>query len=238
MTAPGFAPISHPWVRHRLAVAFRFVDAFTGAPITLPLDVRVETIAPPYPEMPRLPWTARRAADGTYRLFASNATLPPVGAVDVVVSAPGGEYADREPAAVVLPRPIAGLFPARSDFIVTRRLWPTRQLALPVGETAVIGNVRTAAGAPAAGYRVTLGEPPIPAGAPYGYTDAGGDFLLRLPNVRTLSPPPASAIRAAASIGIELRAPPAFAALVAPASPVFPLPVTIGQPSTLFITIP
>lgn len=238
MTAPGFAPISHPSVRHRLAAALRFVDAFTGAPITLPLDVRVEAIAPAYVGMPRLPWRAQRAVDGSYRLFATNATQPPVGPIDVVVGAPGGEYLDLEPAPIVLPRPIAGPFPVRSDFLVTRRLWPTRRLTIPIGETAVIGSVRTAAGAAAAGYRVTLGEAPIPAAAPYAYTDAAGDFLMRLPNVRTLSPPPGSVIRAAAPLSVEIRSPPAFAALIAPTSPAFPLPVAIGRPSTLFITIP
>ena len=237
MTAPGFAPISRPWVRHRLAVALRCVDAFTGALVTVPLDVRVETLAS-YPDMPRLPWRAQRATDGTYRLLTTNETQPPAAAVDVVVTAPDGEYLDLEPAPIVLPRPIAGPFPVRGDFIVTRRLWPTRRLPLPKGETAVIGTIRTAAGAPAAGHRVTLGEAPIPPGAPYGYSDASGDFLVRLPNVRTLSPPPASVIRATASLSIELRAPPAFAALVAPTAPAFPLPVPIGQPSTLFITIP
>lgn len=238
MTAPGFAPISHPSVRHRLAVALRFVDAFTGTLITLPLDVRVETIAPAYVGMPRLPWRAQRAVDGSYRLLATNGTQPPVGPIDVVVSAPGEEYLDLEPAPIVLPRPIAGTFPVRSDFLVTRRLWPTRRLALPVGETAIVGTIRTAGGAAAAGYRVTLGEAPIPAAAPYGYTDADGDFLVRLPNVRTLSPPPGSVIRAVAPLSIEIRSPPAFAALVAPTAPAFPSPAPIGRSSTLFITIP
>lgn len=241
MTLPfdprAFAPLSYPTVRHRLAMAMRFVDVFTGATILLPLDVRIEVLAA-YAGMPRLPWRAVRAADGTYRFLTSVNTVPPVAAVSVVVTAPGGEYLDLEPAPVALPRPIAGTFPARSDFIVTRALWPTRVLALPVGETAVTGRVRTAANAPASRYRVTLGEAPIPAGAPYGYTDADGGFVVRLPNVRTLSPPPALAIRATAPLSVELRAPPAFAALVAPTSPAFPVPIPIGQTTTLFITIP
>jgi hypothetical protein len=215
----------------------RFIDAFTGALITLPLEVRVEAL-PAVVGMPRLPWRAYHAGDGTYRFQTTGWTIPPVGATVILVTAPGGEYLDLEPAPVVLPRPIAGPFPTRGDMIVTHRLWPTRRLTLPIGETAVVGTLRTVAGAAAAGYRVTLGEAPIGAATPYGYTDATGDFLVRMPNVRTMSLPPASAIRTDAPLSIEIRSPPAFAALIAPAAPAFPLPVTIGRSSTLFITIP
>jgi hypothetical protein len=237
MTWPSaLASISHPVVRHRLAVALRFVDAFTGAAIAVPLSVRAEVL-PVVPGMPRIPWHAVRAGDGTYRLLTTGTTVQPVGAIDVIVTALDDEYLDAEPAPVMLPRPLAGPLPTRADFIVTRTLWPTRRLALPAGETSVVGNVRTAAGVAAVGYRVTLGELPI-AAAPYAYTDAAGDFLVPLPSVRTLSPPPGSAMRTSAPLGIEIRSPPAFAALVVPATPVFPWPAPIGRSSTLFVTIP
>ena len=239
MTGPGsFAPISHPAVRHRLAAAIRFVDAFTGSPVTVPLQVEVTMLAA-FPGMPRLPWRAVPAEDGTHRLITTGNAVPPAAAVALTVVAPGGEYADREPATILLPRPIAGPFPTRADMLVTHVLWPTRRLSLAPGEMAVVGTVRTAAGTPAANHRVRFADGALGPGTPYAYTDDGGDFLFRLPFVRALvGSPLGGTIRVAAPIDSEVRSPPAYATAIAPSSPTFPVSMPVGRPTMLLITIP
>ena len=192
MTAP-LTP--RPEVRHRLAAAIRFEDAFTGQPVPARLDVRAETL-PILAGMPLLPWRALRAGDGTYRFLVSRNTAMPAGGIPITVTAPDGEYQNFEPFTLNLPRPIAGPLVTRADFLVRRTIWPTRRLHLPPGETGVIGRIVDAAGVPVAGLRVRMAEAagPIAPTVPYTYSAADGTFLMRFPGLlaSTGTPPTGS----------------------------------------------
>jgi hypothetical protein len=168
-----FIPFSPFRVTHRLAFACAFTDEFTGEPVRSPLSVTI----------PLLGLTAFRSEqEATYRFQATNAEVP-TGSVSVIVSSLLQDYASFEPITVSLPI-IPGTPPLRNDFLVTRSLWPTRRLALPPGETAVVGRVVPAApGLSVAGLRVVLSVGPPPLDAPYAYTDAHGEFLFRLPTL-------------------------------------------------------
>ena len=111
-------------IRHRLAAVVQFVDAFTGRPIDLPLDVRVEAL-PPGAGLPPLPWRAIRVAeDATYRFLVSNDFVMPAGPITIAADAPGAQYVNVEPLSVTLPRALLAHppTPARSDFLVQHRL--------------------------------------------------------------------------------------------------------------------
>ena len=233
-------------VRHRLAAAFRFTDAFTGKPVTSPLDVLVETL-PIVPGMPNLPWEAVAApTDGSYRFFVTNETVMPVGAINVTVSSLRGDYFDFEGGAIVLPLPFTAHppTPARSDFLVTRTLWPTRSLKIPPGETAVVARVRSAGATPVDRLRVKiwsgLGPPPA---TPYTYTDGSGELVFRLPALKTVV---GGVITPTATMSLEIRVPPAYVTTVAPtqivtdAGTVLPIPFTLdlGRITNLLISIP
>ena len=227
-----------PSIRHHLAAAIRFEDVFTGQPAEAELDVRVEVL-PVVPRMPRLPWQARRASDGTYRLLVSQSTAMPVGPVTVTVTAPSGEYENYQPFVLALPLPWAGPLPTRADFLVRRTIWPTRRMRLQPGESGVIGRVVDGTGTPVSGLRVRMAEAPapIPAAVPATYTAADGTFLVRLPALRSMTgSPPVATPRTTASLVMELLTPAMTPVL--PTSPPFPVVVTIGRVTTLLITVP
>jgi hypothetical protein len=235
-----------PVVRHVMGVALRFVDVFTARPIDIPLDVRVDTLALPPPpppparppRWPALPWRAlRRSEDATYRLLVSDDMTLPTGAIAVTVSAPGSEYVNYEPFSVALPRPHVAHPPTpdRSDYLVERSLWPTRLARLGAGETAIVGRVRSGGVNPVARLRVRLSPAPVPP-TPYTYTDDRGDFVFRLPGLKRQVV--GSTVTSTASLQIELHAPPAYAAIVAPVAPAFPLTVTLGQVTVIEIQVP
>lgn len=238
MTADARTDRSH--VVHRLSAAIRFVDAFTAKAVTQPLDVRAEVL-PVVLGMPNPPWLAVRGpSDDTYRFFVTDNTVAPVGPIPVSVSAPGEEYASfelLEPFTVTLPRPVVAHPPTpdRSDFLVERTLWPTRLLKVPPGETAIVGRVTNASG-PVPALKVRMGKAPGPLPAtPYTYTSDSGEFVVRLPSLKTVN---GGVPTTTASILIELLVPPAYAVTVAPTAPVFPISVRLGQVTTLQITVP
>jgi hypothetical protein len=233
-------------VRHRLGSAVQFIDAFTAAPVRVPLDVRVETL-PAVIGMPRLPWRAVRGpGDDTYRFLVTNETVAPVGNVDVRVDAPGREYASFEPFALTLPRPLTAHppTPARSDFLVRHALWPTRALLLPPGETAIVAQLRSAGATAVARLKVTIwpdGQPQ-PA-SPYAYTSDAGELVYRLPDLKTVV---GGVVSATASLRIDLKLPPAYTTAVVPTQisddvgTVLGLPFSIrlGQVARLAIDLP
>ena len=220
-------------IRHRLATAVRFVDMFTSRPVTVPLDVRAESL-PPVVGMPALPWRAVAGPnDGSYRLLVSNDTAMPGGAITLDVTAPGAQYFDFEPLVVTLPRPLVAHppTPARSDFLVEHTLWPTRALRLPPGETAVAGRITSGGASPRAGLKITIwrdGSPMPP--SPYTYSDDRGEFVFRLPDLKTVV---GGVIAAAASLRINLALPPLFTTSVAPVQITTDAGVVLGVPFSI-----
>lgn len=241
-------------VRHRLAAAFRFVDIFTGKPVGVPLDVRVEAFPLPFVKgRPNLPWRAVPGPnDGTYRFFVTNDTVMPASpspipvTVSVPTNAPKEAYVSFEKVEVTLPLPLTAHppTPARSDFLIEKTLWPTRAVKVPAGETAVVAVVKTAGATSIEKLMVKLwtglGPPPV---SPYAYTDASGEFLFRLAELKTVV---GGVISTTATVNIEIRVPPTYAAAVVPtqiktdAGAVLPLPfpLRLGQVTTLEISIP
>jgi hypothetical protein len=215
-----------PRVLHRLAVVLRFVDAFTDAPVRVPLAVSI----------PARAWPARYAeTDATYRFLVTDADLP-AGTFAVAVTAPGGEYVSWEPIAVQLPPPgLAHAPPLRAgDFLVTRPLWPTPRLRLPPAETAVVGRVVSASAAPVAGLRVALFKPPgAPPAAPYTRTDARGEFLFRLPHLRGSAS--GGVVVSKAAVAAEVRDASNNPLAVTPAGP---QDVPLGKASVLTFGVP
>ena len=182
-------------VTSRLAVALRFVDAFTETLVPVALHVSI----------PTLNWLAVfRPPDGTYR-FVTLRELPS-GPFGVAVTVPGGEYVNWEPFQVSLPCATPTAPPVKAaDFLVTRALWPTPRLRLPYGETAVCGRLVGGAGQSVDNLRVTLFESsgPVPASAPYARTDRDGRFLFRLPTWKRQFN--GSSAVTTALLGIEVR---------------------------------
>jgi hypothetical protein len=233
-------------IRHRLAAALRFVDAFTARPIAVPLDVRAEAL-PVVPGMPALPWKATPApSDESYRLLVSNDTAMPAGAIDVDVTAPGGQYVNFEPLVVTLPRPLVAHppTPARSDYQVQHPLWPTRSLKLPPGETAIIGRFTSGGVSPIAPLKTTIwldGTPMPP--APYSYSTDRGEFVHRLPTLKTVV---GGVVTPTASLRIHIALPPLYTTAVGPAQITtdigvvlaVPFSVRLGQVTTLVIALP
>jgi hypothetical protein len=233
-------------VRHRLGSAVQFVDVFTSKPVDCPLDVRADTL-PIVPGMPRVPWRAVRGRnDDTYRFFVTNAVVMPVGPIAVSVSAPGNEYADLEPFSVTLPRPLVAHppTPARSDYAVQHRLWPTRRLKLPPGETAIVGRLVSGGITPVARLKVTIWPNGVPMPAsPYSYSNDEGEFVHRLPDLKIVN---GGVISPMASLQIDLRLPPTYVPAVAPTLIktevgtvlAVPFPIRLGQVTNLAITLP
>jgi hypothetical protein len=230
-------------IRHRLGASVRFVDAFTARPVTVPLDVRAETL-PVVPGMPAVPWRAVRGPeDDTYRLMVSNETVMPAGAVTVQVTAPGDQYANLEPLVVTLPRPLVAHppTPARSDYLVTHALWPTRAYRIPPGETAILGRIVSGGVSPIAGLRITcwLDGTPMPA-TPYAYSNDRGEFVHRLPTVKMVM---GGTISPTASLQIDVRLPPLYTTVVVPtlittdAGAVLGIPMTIAVGRVAQLTI-
>ena len=185
------ALVARPFIRHQLGAALRFVDAFTGKPVDGRLDVRANVLPLPLPpppaRVPNLPWVAvHRSSDATYRFIASDGVTLPIGPLEVLVDDPDRAYVNFEPFTVTLPRPIVAHPPTpdRSDFLVDRRLWPTRKAALAPGETAIVGRIVSTGGlTPIAGLQIRLGVAPLPAD-PYTYTNDAGECLFRLPGLK------------------------------------------------------
>ena len=233
-------------VGHRLGTALQFIDAFTSKPVDLRLDVRADSL-PVAPGMPAVPWRAVRGPnDATYRFLVANNTAMPIGNIPITVSAPGKEYIDFEPTAVALPRPLVAHppTPARSDFLVRHPLWPTRSLPLPPGETAIVAHVVSAGATPIARLKVTIWADGLPMPpSPYAYSTDGGELLFRLPNLKTVV---GGVIAPDASLLIDIKAPPAYVAAVAPTqittaigTPLgVPFPIRLGQITHLRITLP
>lgn len=234
-------------VQFRLAAAVRFVDAFTRTPVDVRLDVRAETL-PIVQSMPLLPWKAVPGlTDRTYRFLVADRTLAPVGAIPITVTAPRAEYVDFEGFSLVLPRPLVANppTPTLSDFLITKPLWPTQVLKVPAGETAIVAVVKSAGANPVDALRIKvwtgLGPPPP---SPYTYTNAAGEALFRLPELKLavggiLSP--------TAIVNLELGLPPApYTAAVVPtqirdeagAVLASPFSLRLGQITTLQISIP
>jgi hypothetical protein len=233
-------------IRHRLATALRFVDAFTARSVTVPLDVRAEAL-PIVPGMPTLPWRAARGPnDDSYRLLVSNDTAMPAGTVTVDVSAPGGQYFNFEPLVVTLPRPLVAHppTPARSDYLIQHTLWPTRSLKLPPGETVITGRFTSGGVSPVARLKVTIwldGTPMPP--APYSYSTDRGELVHRLPSLKTVV---GGVFTATASLQMNVALPPLY---TTPAAPVqitddagviltVPFAIRLGQVTNLAIALP
>jgi hypothetical protein len=179
-------------LQRTLAAVYRFHDAFFQ-----PFDDRTPSIDTPLEvAIPSLNWTALRvASDLTYRFswptltgsVPSNSPSPPEPPnFGLRVVAPGGEYVSHEPAAAMtlsLPRPVSTP-PKPSDFLILKPLWPTVAFRPPRGETAVRGSLRSSAAQPVLNLKVEIwlgAALTPPAGTPFTFSDAGGDFLFRLP---------------------------------------------------------
>jgi hypothetical protein len=216
-----------PRVVHRLAVALRFVDAFTGTSVRAPLAVSISALG----------WSALGVeSDSTYRFLVTNAAAVPAGTFDVAVTAPGGEYVNWESIQVQLPRPSPPHPPPfnGNDFLVSLPLWPTPLVRTPPGETAVVGRVVSTSAAAVAGLRVIIFLEPGPApAAPYTRTDPAGAFLFRLPLLRgSVS---GSTVVSTASVGVALRDTLDNPLAVVPAGPI---DLPLGRTSMLTFTIP
>jgi len=202
-----------PLVR-RLGAVLRFADAYTGQPVRVPLVVTI----------PALGWTALRIErDATYRFSTSNQPPPPAAPYSVTVEAPGGEYTALEPVAVTLPRPpVAHPPPVRfNDYLVQPdpKLWPTRAARAAPGETVIIGRlVNNASGAAMAAHKVVLFQGAVAPAEPYARTDSNGDFIYRLPGLKTQT--------ALVNLNVEVRNP--ANSVVPVVSPAGPLQVRAG----------
>lgn len=202
-----------PHLHWRLLWALRFRDGCTGRVIDAPLVVTV-------PEL-RLR-AARGVSDPTWRLLVDIARMPAAGPdVAVTVIDPAGAYVLADALAVPRVHPLIVHPPPvlRDDFVRDVTLWPTRGFPLPSGETAVVGRLLSAAGAPLSGYRVAMAHAAtVPPGTPAAPTNANGEFVLRLPGVRRLTPPETTADLAVAvtdggsSVALGAVAPPGTAA--------------------------
>jgi hypothetical protein len=193
------------WFTHRLGVAIRFIDVFTGEVIRVPLQVSA----------PAQNWQAvRRAQDATYRFVFSEVSVP-TGSFDIDVEAPGGEYLNWIPIEVTLP-----IVPATSpitvgDYLMELPLWPTRRVRPPDGETAVIGRLVSATANPVSNLDIRLFRQGDPAPAmPFARSDGMGAFLFRLPWFQWQTPPlPNVEIRVTESGGTILPVNPSSFAL-------------------------
>jgi hypothetical protein len=243
MTDEAATLFLRPSIRHQLGVVLRFVDVFTGRPIDAPLDVRTIALPSPLPpppaRPPNLPWRAvRREDDSSYRFITSDGETLPTGPVDILVDDPGGAYVNFEPLTIQLPRPIVAHPPTpdRSDFLVDRKLWPTRRAAIGPGETAVVGRVvSTGALTSVAALLIRLGVAPL-APDPYTYTTDAGEFIVRLPGLK--GKVVGTVVTSTAPLDVEILEPPSYTTGVIPTSPAFPFSVNLGQVTVMEIQVP
>ncbi len=218
-----FMPVE---IVHRLAVAVRFFDIFTGETVRIPLIVTI----------PDLRLQAFHAVtDDTYRFVVTNRDLPAAGTYEIAVDISGGEYEARGHITVPLPVTIPHPPPVvRPDYLAEFPLWPTRLRRPPSGETAVIGRIISGGATNVDGLRVFLFEPPGPPPAsPFAYTNAAGEFLFRLPQLHAHMSGAVSVITA--TLDIEIRDP--VFALVAPVIPGSIL-VDLGRTSLFEFNVP
>jgi len=168
-----FVPVN---VVHRLAVAVRLFDIFTGETVRTPMTLAI----------PELRARAFRASDNTYRFQFTNRDVPSGGPFTLTIEVPSGEYESREPTQVPSLPIVVGHPPPviRPDYLLEFPMWPTRAHKLPAAETAVVGRVISAGATDVTSLRVFLFEPPGPPPAtPYAYTNGNGEFLFRLPQL-------------------------------------------------------
>jgi hypothetical protein len=214
-----------PGLVHCLAVALRFLDTFTDKPVRVPLNVSI----------PARRWLALRwEPDATYRFLVSNASLP-AGPFDVAVVDPTDQYVNWEPFQVQVPRPgLPHPPPLRaSDYLVERKLWPTRNFRSPPGETVVAGRVVSGGVNPVSGLKVILFKAPgsVPT-APYTRTDEGGQFLFRFPLLKGEVTGGTAVTQV--PVGVEVRDGGGVVLAVTPAT----ITVPLGRVSVLPFTIP
>ena len=186
-----------PVLSRYLGVVVRFVDPFTNRPVPVQFSVSI----------PELRWTALwRGSDSTYRFSKSNVPVIggvpqlPTGTFDLKVDLPGrendppdpptalprGPYAAFEPRLVTLPPAAPHPPPVLvSDYLVDLLLWPTVAFTVPAGETAVVAQIVSSTAQSVVGLKVHVfqGASP-PAGTPYTRTNAAGQFLYRLPDLK------------------------------------------------------
>jgi hypothetical protein len=175
------------WFSHRLGVVIRFFDVFTGRTIDHPLNVTV----------PSQGWNAvHRRTDSTYRFLFTNEMVP-AGNFTIEIESITQEYAHHLPLLVTLPV-VPSTPPVRSDYIVTHPLWPTRNFAIPAGESAVVGRIVSGSASATDNMQIRLFEHGTSsAAAPIAFSDDNGEFSYRLPWHRqqvagtVISPPPA-----------------------------------------------
>jgi hypothetical protein len=218
-----FTPVT---LVHRLAVAVRFFDIFTGETVRTPLTVTI----------PALRLQAFHAAtDDTYRFVVHNRDVPAGGPFDIAVDILRSEYEAREPMQVTLPLVVGHPPPVvRPDFLLEFPLWPTRLRRTPPGETAITGQIISGGTTNVNGLRVFFFEPPGPPPAtPYAYTNDAGEFLFRLPQLHARMSGVVPVLTA--NLNIEIRDP--SSTLV---SPVVPSSVVadLGRSSLLQFQVP
>jgi hypothetical protein len=223
-----------PVLTHYLGVVVRFVDPFTNRPVPVQFSVSI----------PALRWSALWwGSDSTYRFSKSNVPVIggvpqlPAGTFDLKVVLPGrendppdpptalprGPYAAFEPRQVTLPPAAPHPPPVLvSDYLVELTLWPTVAFTVPAGETAVVGQIVSSSAQSVVGLKVLVfqGATP-PAGTPYTRTDAAGQFLYRLPDLKR------KVGALTASLGIQVFSVANAQLAVTPST--FPSPVPIGQ---------
>src|SRR5205085_1934348 len=137
---------------HRLAVAVRYFDIFTGETVRLPLTVTI----------PALRLEAFHAgSDDTYRFIVHNRDVPTGGPFDIEVDNLRGEYEARESMQVTLPIVVGHPPPVvRPDLLLEFPLWPTRLRKIPPGETAITGRIVSGGVRDVNGLRVFVFAPP------------------------------------------------------------------------------
>ncbi|HWF06817.1 MAG TPA: hypothetical protein VG297_00055 [Bryobacteraceae bacterium] len=180
-----------PLLQRTLSAVYRFYDVFyfpigdATPPVVSPLEVSI----------PSLSWNAYRAADDyTYRFSSLTLTQPAPAGVNLAVdvTAPAGDYVSFEPIQLTLPRTLS-VPVQRSDFLIPTPLWPTVAVRPPVGETAVRGQIQSAAALPVSGLKVEMWPGPAvtpPPGTPFTLSDASGQFLYRFPLLKGVSGSP------------------------------------------------
>ena len=210
------------WLSHYLGIALRFVDAFTGRPIDTPLRVSV----------PTRQWTAvHHATDGTYRFVFTERAVP-TGVFTLDIESLTGAYASHQPVQITLPV-VSGPPPARTDFIKTVSLWPTRLFKISAAETVIIGRIVSGGANPTGGLQIRIfPQGALPATAPAAFSDPRGEFVYRLPwhglrmTGTAVNPPP--------PVNIEISGPGGGIGPVAPAT----LDPQTGQVHPQTFTIP
>jgi hypothetical protein len=128
--------------------------------------------------------------------------------------------------------------------LIKKTLWPTRALKVPPGETAIVAAVKSAGANPVEGLRIKVWTGLGPPATPYTYTNAAGEALFRLPDLKTVV---GGVISPTATVNLELRLPPApYVTAVVPtqirdeggAVLTSPFALRLGQITTLQISIP